>query len=183
MNSGAPSGQRAIDDPLCTVCQHPRSVHGEEDTYECYEGFGEPWQACDCEGFSYIPQEEAMTQPSTQAARQERKVTHEQAREAYFKLHNHVYNGAPVPLLSIPRNENDVDMILCDYIAQQASSDPGEARLREALEKIADHPHNSYAANGEGMYGTGVTDGHRCAAKIAETALRSDSDTEVQDGN
>lgn len=48
-----------------------------------------------------------------------RKVTHEMASEAYFKLHNHVYNRGPVPLLTIPRSESDVDVLLCDYIKQQ----------------------------------------------------------------
>lgn len=48
-----------------------------------------------------------------------RIVTHTMARDAYFKLHNHVYNRGPVPLLSIPPNENDVDVLLCDYIKQQ----------------------------------------------------------------
>jgi hypothetical protein len=52
-----------------------------------------------------------------------RIVTHDMAREAYFKLHDHVYNGKKAPHLTIPPSENDVDMILCDYIRQQEAKD------------------------------------------------------------
>lgn len=44
-------------------------------------------------------------------------------------------------------------------------------RLRDALREIAEHAHNAYDTNGEGQYGIGVTDGHRCAASIARAAL------------
>jgi len=45
--------------------------------------------------------------------------------------------------------------------------------LAGALEEIASDPHCSYdhPSNGAGQYGTGVTDGHRCAAKKADAAL------------
>lgn len=46
-------------------------------------------------------------------------------------------------------------------------------RLREALEEIAAQ-HQSYESNPGGQYGIGVTDGHRCAAKIANAALAAD---------
>ena len=48
------------------------------------------------------------------------------------------------------------------------------ARLREALEMIATDPHCSYRhpQTGDGPYGTGVADGHRCAAKQARAALQ-----------
>ena len=44
--------------------------------------------------------------------------------------------------------------------------------LVDALTKIRD-THQAYydPANGEGQYGIGVTDGHRCAAQIARAAL------------
>jgi len=43
------------------------------------------------------------------------------------------------------------------------------AALVEALERIAFHAHNTYAVSEQ--YDIGVTDGHRCAAKIARAAL------------
>ena len=54
---------------------------------------------------------------------------------------------------------------------------PGLARLQDrvkelenALEEIASSPHCSYE-NNPGEYGTGVADGHRCAANMARQAL------------
>ena len=41
---------------------------------------------------------------------------------------------------------------------------------RAALEGIANSPHCSYE-NNPGEYGTGVADGHRCAANMARKAL------------
>jgi len=54
-------------------------------------------------------------------------------------------------------------------------------RLRKALESIARHPHNAYQNDKVGCddslsYSTGVTDGHRCAAKVARKALGEDMD-------
>lgn len=45
------------------------------------------------------------------------------------------------------------------------------APMLEALEKIARHSHCDYSVNGGGEYGTGITDGHRCAADIARAAI------------
>lgn len=44
---------------------------------------------------------------------------------------------------------------------------------RGALDWIARHPHCDYdhPSNGGGQYGTGIADGHRCAANIARRAL------------
>ncbi len=47
-------------------------------------------------------------------------------------------------------------------------------RLRAALREIRDTDHQSYDLVGQGQYGYGVADGHRCAAKIAEDALAED---------
>lgn len=50
------------------------------------------------------------------------------------------------------------------------------ARYEAALEAIANHPHNAYDfqppnhSSGR-QYEIGVTDGHRCAARIARKAL------------
>jgi hypothetical protein len=44
------------------------------------------------------------------------------------------------------------------------------AQRTAALERIASD-HQNYEANGPGEYGIGVTDGHRCSANIARTAL------------
>lgn len=51
-----------------------------------------------------------------------------------------------------------------------------EKSLRDALETIANHPHNSYdhpsnECSTGSNYGIGCADGHRCAAQIARDAL------------
>lgn len=58
-----------------------------------------------------------MTQMAT------KQVTHAQAREAYKKLHDYVYSNGPIPRLSIPPRDTDVDMVLCNYIEQQAAKE------------------------------------------------------------
>lgn len=62
-------------------------------------------------------------------------VTHEQAREAYKKLHDHVYCSGRIPTLSVPPQPTDVDIVLCNYIEQQAalSVESGEGAPADAL--------------------------------------------------
>jgi hypothetical protein len=68
-----------------------------------------------------------------------RIVTHEMAREAYFKLHNAVYNHANVPLLTIPPDPTrDVDVILCDYIKQQEGQAATPAPPQDATVSVED---------------------------------------------
>lgn len=43
--------------------------------------------------------------------------------------------------------------------------------LLEALEQIATSPHQDYSTNEHSLYGTGVADGHKCAANIAKQAI------------
>lgn len=52
-------------------------------------------------------------------------------------------------------------------------------RLRKALTAISDDPHCSYENSGDGQYGIGVADGHRCAANKAREALAAR--TKVED--
>jgi len=47
------------------------------------------------------------------------------------------------------------------------------ARLRDALNRIATSDHCRYETNGNSSYGLGVTDGHRCAAQDARNALNA----------
>lgn len=51
------------------------------------------------------------------------------------------------------------------------------SELLDALEEIANHPHNVYR-NTESV---DVTDGHRCAAKIAKAALKVHHDEKLQE--
>lgn len=53
------------------------------------------------------------------------------------------------------------------------------AHLERALGEIAHSPHCMYEANASGMYGIGVTDGHRYAAKVARKALGDRVDASV----
>lgn len=46
-------------------------------------------------------------------------------------------------------------------------------RLAASLRRIANSPHCHYDQNEASPYGTGVADGHRCAAQIARDALAS----------
>lgn len=48
------------------------------------------------------------------------------------------------------------------------------AQLEVALNEIAEHDHCDYSSTEIGEYGRGVTDGHRCAAKIARKALKAE---------
>ena len=82
-------------------------------------------------------------------------------RERVFDLMNGIaYTGISEKVL-----EEQVDAILALWNQERAT-------MRKALESIANHPHNAYYDLGEqGMYSIGVTDGHRCAAKIARAAL------------
>ena len=50
-----------------------------------------------------------------------RIVTHDEALEAFRKMHDALYNGKRVPSLCVPPQPDDVDMVLCDYIDQQRS--------------------------------------------------------------
>jgi len=63
----------------------------------------------------------------------------------------------------------------CQHWEGRAEAAEAEVvKLRDVLELIANHPHNAYYSDNsvaEGNYSIGVTDGHRCAAKIAESAL------------
>ena len=45
------------------------------------------------------------------------------------------------------------------------------ADLLEALERIATSPHQDYSTNEHSLYGTGVADGHKCAANLAKQAI------------
>lgn len=63
--------------------------------------------------------------PAVAARKQQRKVTHEMAREAFRKMHNALCGGGPVPMMSIPARLDDADIVLSDYICQQkAASTP-----------------------------------------------------------
>lgn len=53
----------------------------------------------------------------------DRVVTHAMAREAYSRLHNAYFNDKRGPVLTIPPNQNDVDMLITDYIAQQEAKE------------------------------------------------------------
>lgn len=52
-----------------------------------------------------------------------RIVTHEQAREAFMKYHNAVFNRGARPSMHVPPQSDDPDMVLGDYIRQQAAKD------------------------------------------------------------
>jgi hypothetical protein len=79
----------------------------------------------------------------------------------------------------------DVEKEILNWIADEGQYIPPEhdtapspvEKLREALEEIANHPHCEYPHNAPyvGDYQSGVrvgiADGHRCAAKIARSAL------------
>jgi hypothetical protein len=64
-------------------------------------------------------------------------ITHKQARDAYNKIHDALYNGKPVPCLCVPPQPTDVDMILTGYIKQQSrlASSPA-AQTPEVLTQI-----------------------------------------------
>jgi len=44
------------NEPICTICGHPRSHHGEEPPYECCGLTAMSLDYCQCKGFSYVPQ-------------------------------------------------------------------------------------------------------------------------------
>lgn len=48
-----------------------------------------------------------------------------------------------------------------------------KAQLEVGLKEIAEHDYCDYSSSEVGEYGRGVTDGHRCAAKIARKALEA----------
>lgn len=52
-------------------------------------------------------------------AKPARTVTHQMARDAFRKMHDALYNNAPIPSLSIPARLDDADIVLSDYICQQ----------------------------------------------------------------
>lgn len=55
--------------------------------------------------------------------------------------------------------------------AYESESGVVAEKYRVALEEIANSEYTSYENNGSGLYGTGVTDGHRYCADIAKAAL------------
>ena len=56
------------------------------------------------------------------------------------------------------------------------------ARLREALEQIANDPHQVYDDGATGTYGIGVADGHRCAGNKARQALSQEPGAPSREG-
>lgn len=64
--------------------------------------------------------------------------------------------------------DNDIQIVSRQLEAMNIKA----GQLRSALEKIANSPHCSYE-NNPGQYGTGVADGHRCAANMARAALEN----------
>src|SRR5678809_1272347 len=63
------------------------------------------------------------------------------------------------------------DRLALSQALQQAREE--RETLHAALTRFANHPHCNYAhpANGEGPYGIGVSDGHRCVATEARAVL------------
>lgn len=80
-----------------------------------------------------------MTEPTLPVSQPKRLVSHEQARAAYIRIHDALYDNKPAPCLSVPPQPDDVDMILCDYIEQQAERD------RE-LQQVKEWKHNALVA-------------------------------------
>ena len=86
--------------------------------------------------------------------------------------------GALKPSQFIPREKMDEAYDeLCEWTetlkSMNAKLITDAAMAWKALDRIAHHPHIAYdhPSNGNGQYGIGCADGHRCAAKIAEAAL------------
>lgn len=66
----------------------------------------------------------------------------------------------------------EVPTAIADMMRQRLEDQAEIARLRAALESIADSPHCQYENSKDGTsYGVGVADGHRCAATTARAAL------------
>lgn len=85
-----------------------------------------------------------------------------------------VINGDLAEVLANTRGELDVWLGEVGNLQQQIADAKTEvANHRAALTAIAHHEHCNYYYDGAkaGEYGTGVTDGHRCAAVIARKAL------------
>ena len=64
----------------------------------------------------------------------------------------------------------------CDDLIAAVRAEERQSRqaLVAALRAITEHPHQSYdhpTNGGNGMYGTGCADGHRCAANVARAVL------------
>ena len=81
---------------------------------------------------------------ATEEARK-RVVTHERAREAARRLINSHFRNKDTAHMSIPVNVDDDDVVICDYIAQQAlvaaASDGELLRAAEWMEKIVRGEH------------------------------------------
>ena len=70
--------------------------------------------------------------------------------------------------------------VIGDYLGQSVErivtatyedTEREHARMKSALEEIRDTNHCWYETNSPDTYGTGVADGHRCAANMARKGL------------
>lgn len=97
-------------------------------------------------------------------------VTHGQINRAMRNLHEALYRAAPKhfdeePLRVTPECPG------CLKLRER------NARLEASLRAIAYHPYCNYENSEASSYGTGVVDGHRCAASIALAALGATPNT------
>lgn len=97
----------------------------------------------------------------------------ERAREASIVEVNRLADELSETLAEVERLKalyDDADRNFWQVAGLNDTLKAALARVRAALENIANHPHQSYPDNC-GPYEIGVSDGHRCAANEARAAL------------